>query len=239
MPKPNSKSVERTKYQKGEERWIQRTQVNPAPYNPRVIGEGAEKRLKAKMKTMGLLGTLIWNERTGNLVSGHQRLKQLDSLEGYPARCVDYEVRVTVLDLDDKTEIEANVFLNNPSTQGEWDYEALAALNIDMGVSFDAMGFTSTDVDLMFDGDSRFSELFRDTEEVAATKEKIQEVREARKTSLDDMKAKQSAEFYFIVVCQSEKAKTDLMKGIGVPPYEEYINGALVARKLGVEVDER
>lgn len=238
MPKPN-KGIERTKFQKGEERWIQRTQINPAPYNPRVIGEGAEKRLKAKMKTMGLLGTLIWNERTGNLVSGHQRLKQLDSLEGYPAKCADYEVRVTVLDLDEKTEIEANVFLNNPSTQGEWDIEALGALNQDFGVSFDAMGFTTTDVDLLFDGDSRFSELFSDAEEVKATKEKIQEVREARDKSMTEMKRAQSTEFYFIVVCQSEKAKVDLMKAIGVPPLEEFINGALVARKLGVAVDER
>lgn len=239
MPKPSKGAPRRNEYQKGEEKWILRSAINPAPYNPRVIGEGAEKRLKSKMKTMGLLGTLIWNERTGNLVSGHQRLKQLDSLEGYPAKCDDYEIRVTAVDVDEKTEIEANVFLNNPSAQGEWDLDALAAINLDQGVSFDAMGFTTTDVDLLFDGDSRFSELFADTEDVAATKEQIKDVRDNRAKSLEEMKMKQSAEFYFIVVCQSEKAKVDLMKSIGVPPYEEYINGALVARKLGVTVDER
>ena len=53
------------------------------PYNPRIIGEGAEKRLRAFIKKHGLFGTIIWNERTGNIVSGHQRLKALDYNEKF------------------------------------------------------------------------------------------------------------------------------------------------------------
>ena len=66
-------SVAATKFQKGEERYILRSQIKEAPYNPRIIGEGAEKRLRAFIKKHGLFGTIIWNERTGNIVSGHQR----------------------------------------------------------------------------------------------------------------------------------------------------------------------
>ena len=77
-------SVAATKFQKGEERYILRSQIKEAPYNPRIIGEGAEKRLRAFIKKHGLFGTIIWNERTGNIVSGHQRLKALDYNEKYP-----------------------------------------------------------------------------------------------------------------------------------------------------------
>ena len=47
------------------------------------MGEGAEKRLRAFIKKHGLFGTIIWNERTGNIVSGHQRLKALDYNEKF------------------------------------------------------------------------------------------------------------------------------------------------------------
>ena len=236
-----SKQQESTvsKYQKGEERLILRSQITEAPYNPRVIGEGAEKRLRANIKRMGLLGTLLWNEATGNLVSGHQRLKSLDHLEGYPGKKSDYEVRVTAVSLTDKEEKEANVFMNNPSVQGEWDIDKLADLSLENGIDFSAMGFTETDMSVLFGGDPRFDSLFADVEEVTATKEQIQAVRENRKNSTEQIKEEQSAEFYFMVVCQNQKARDDLVRGIGVPASEQYINGALLARKLGVEVDER
>ena len=67
-------SVAATKFQKGEERYILRSQIKEAPYNPRIIGEGAEKRLRAFIKKHGLFGTIIWNERTGNIVSGQREV---------------------------------------------------------------------------------------------------------------------------------------------------------------------
>ena len=111
-------SVAATKFQKGEERYILRSQIKEAPYNPRIIGEGAEKRLRAFIKKHGLFGTIIWNERTGNIVSGHQRLKALDYNEKYP-EAGDYQLRVTVVALTDREEKQANVFLNNPDAQGD------------------------------------------------------------------------------------------------------------------------
>ena len=72
-------SVAATKFQKGEERYILRSQIKEDP----TIGEGAEKRLRAFIKKHGLFGTIIWNERTGNIVSGHQRLKALDYNEKF------------------------------------------------------------------------------------------------------------------------------------------------------------
>jgi hypothetical protein len=228
-----------SKYQKGEERYILRSQIKEAPYNPRVIGEGAEKRLRKMIKSMGLLGTLIWNERSGTLVSGHQRLKQLDVLEGYPDKKPDYDVRVTAVDLSEKEEKEANVFMNNPSTQGEWDYDRLAGLILDDGITADGMGFTEADLNVMFGGDPRFDALFNlpDTEEVAATKEQIREVRDHRAASTEKMQEEQNAEFFFTVICQNQKAKADLLKHLGLPAHENFVNGAIIARKVGVPHD--
>ena len=228
-----------SKYQKGEERHILRSQIKEAAYNPRVIGEGAEKRMKKLIKRVGLLGTLIWNERTGTLVSGHQRLKSLDALEGYPDKKADYDVRVTAVNLSEREEKEANVALNNPSMQGEWDYDKLGSLMLDDGIGAADMGFTDADIAVMFGGDPRFDELFNapDTKEVETTKEKIREVREARSASTEKIKETQGAEFFCVVVCQSAKAKADLLKHFGLPAHETYVNGAIIARKVGVEVE--
>lgn len=225
-------TIEKTKFQKGEEKYILRSQINPAPYNPRVIGEDAKKRLKKKLKSTGLLGTLLWNEQTGNLVSGHQRLSAMDELERYPDKTPDYEIRVTVISVDEKTEMEMNVFMNNPSAQGEWDIEALGSMALDLGLDFDSAGFTDADVDFLFDGDSRFSELFEDTEEVKKTKDTLKDIKEHREKSTEKLKDAQQGEFFFIVVCPDAKSKDALMRSIGVPVFEKYVNGDLIAGKI-------
>jgi len=222
----------KTKFQKGEERYILRSQINPAPYNPRIIGEDAEKKLRKKIRSTGLLGTLLWNERTGNLISGHQRLNQIDFLEKYPKKTKDYEIRVTVLDVDGKTEREMNVFMNNPSTQGEWDIEALGEMAVDFDLDFEAAGFCEADVDFLFDGDSRFSELFEDTDEVKKTKAELSEIKKNREKATEKLKEDQTGQYYFTVVCPSLKAKEKLMKSIGVPVFESYVNGDILARKV-------
>ena len=145
-------SVAATKFQKGEERYILRSQIKEAPYNPRIIGEGAEKRLRAFIKKHGLFGTIIWNVRTGNIVSGHQRLKALDYNEKYP-EAGDYQLRVTVVDLTDREEKQANVFLNNPDAQGDWDVGMLGNLMQADGFTAEELGFTESTAVMMFDGD--------------------------------------------------------------------------------------
>lgn len=224
--------ADKTKFQGGEEKWILRSQINPAPYNPRVIGEDAEKRLRKKIRSVGLLGTLLWNEATGNLVSGHQRLRQLDFLEKYPAKKDDYEIRVTVVSLDEKAEMEMNVFMNNPSAQGEWDIEALGNMALDFDFDFQEAGFSDADVDFLFDGDGRFSEMFEDTEEVKDTKGKLKEIKEKRKEDTEKLKEAQEGEYFFVVVCPDIEAKESLMRAIGVPVFEKYVNGDLLAKKV-------
>ena len=73
------------------------SEMNKAEYNPRVElrpGDAEYERLRSNINKFGLVVPIIWNERTNNVVSGHQRLTVLEN-EGVT------ETYVSVVDLDD------------------------------------------------------------------------------------------------------------------------------------------
>ncbi len=216
-----------TEYQAFTIERVRRTQIKEAKYNPRYIEEDAEKRLKKSLNRkrggFGLLETLVWNKNTGNLVAGHQRLKQLDALEGYPDN--DYMLDVAVVSLSEKDEIKANVQLNNPSMQGDFDVEALAQINLNSDISFEDMGFSDVDIEIMLSGDSRFADLFKDSDEVTEAKGTLNDIKKDRSEAVKKMQEENSAAFYFFVACSSKAEKEKLLKALKVPVYEEYVSG--------------
>lgn len=152
--------------------------LNPAPYNPRVIDAPSRKRLKDSIKRDGLVETLVWNRRTGNLVSGHQRLSVLDELEGHQ----DYDLEVAVIDVDDVRERELNVRLNNPQVAGSYDLEALQSLVEGIeGINLDALGFAQGDLRELFPDELDPDGLFVPTEDVIEEIQKLEQVRQATK----------------------------------------------------------
>lgn len=218
-----------SRYQKGETRTIARSEIIGAPYNPRVIDEAARKRLMKAIKQDGLIGTLIWNERTGNLVSGHQRLSILDQLE----KSQDYALVVTVIDVDERKEKSLNVQMNNQSMQGDWDLDLLANLAADDGIGFDEMGFSEADAQVLFGGDSRLAEMFNDSEGVTEAKDKLKEIKSERKEATERLKKEQSADFMVTLVCSDRDQKVALCKALRIPEYEQFALAADVIRRLG------
>jgi hypothetical protein len=216
-----------TKYQRFESVRVWRHELRPHPKNPRSIGRKQEQRLRGKVKEVGLVQPLIWNRRTGFLVGGHQRLEVLDRLEKYEPHTLanDYQIDVSACDLSDQQELEMLVFLNNPSAAGMFDLDLLADLNLEAGIDFAGMGFDQIDVDLMFDGDARFSHLFEDAAEVSETKEKLAEVKAAREAGKERMQGANSAEFYFVVVCKDDGERDECMRRLGVPKHELFVSG--------------
>lgn len=204
---------------------INRAEIKNADYNPRIHDKEAQKRLKAGLKKHGLVSTLTWNKRTGNLVGGHMRLKQLDALE----KNEDYSLDVCVIDVSEAEEAVLNVQLNNPSMQGDWDLDKLALINEEYGVTFDEMGFTKLDVDFMFDGDERFTEMF-ETPEAQEVKTGLAEVKEARAAGVERMQEKNNINFYSVIVFEDEKQRADFYKKISVPQSEEYLTVDKVLR---------
>lgn len=135
---------------------IQRSIINFANYNPRKISPEARKSLKANLKRIGLLGGIVWNEVTGNLVSGHQRVSIIDEVNKYNSDTKenDYLIRVEVVRMDEKTEKEQNIFMNNRSVQGEFDTEMLRDL-LD-GIDYNFAGLNDFDLSMLGIGDVDF-----------------------------------------------------------------------------------
>lgn len=118
--------------------------INPAAYNPRVDlqpGDPEYDKLQRSIAEFGYVEPIVWNERTGNMVGGHQRFKVLKARG-------DTEVAVSVVDLDLQQEKLLNIALNKVS--GRWDDEALARLLDDLqesGADLSLSGFENDEID--------------------------------------------------------------------------------------------
>ena len=89
------------------------SELKAAPYNPRQMSERAFEGLKESIGRFGFVEPIIWNERTGYIVGGHQRWRSLLELS-------ETEVNVVVVDLDEDEEKALNLTLNNPEAKGTW-----------------------------------------------------------------------------------------------------------------------
>ncbi|MEK5376577.1 ParB N-terminal domain-containing protein [Paenibacillus sp. FSL P2-0173] len=120
-------------------------QINAAAYNPRVDlqpGDPEYEKLKASIEQFGYIDPIIWNQRTGNMVGGHQRYKILVHELGHT------ELAVSVVNLDDQQEKLLNLALNKVS--GNWDDEALYRLLDDLeqsGADLALSGFDTDEVE--------------------------------------------------------------------------------------------
>lgn len=106
-------------------------ELKAAPYNPRQMSERAFEGLKESIGRFGFVEPIIWNERTGNIVGGHQRWRSLLELG-------ETEVDVVAVDLDEEEEKVLNVTLNNPEVKGNWTNFANDLLKASQSISPDA-----------------------------------------------------------------------------------------------------
>ena len=220
-----------SEYQKFKVESIHRSQIKKAAYNPRQIDEDNKKRLENGIKENGLVEPLVWNKRTGNLVSGHQRLSILDKLE----RSDDYELDVSVIDVDEKTEKKINVQLNNASMQGLFDFDMLGDLAQEFDGGLQELGFSDFDIECMFGANEKFQDLLPDSPAVEQAKGDIKEIKENRARMNEKYATEQNADFYFIVVCKDQKEKDDLLGKMSVPNTEQYVNTAQLMRLVKKE----
>lgn len=141
--------MEVSKYISSQVVEINRSEITPANYNPRKISDKSRKLLKDNIKRLGVMGGIVWNELTHNLVGGHQKLNILDELHKYDAETQknDYVLRVEKVQLSSKEEIEQNIFLNNKNAQGEFDQDLLDDLLPEIDLKFAGLEDLNLDVD--------------------------------------------------------------------------------------------
>ena len=216
---------------------VMRSEITLADYNPRRISEEARKTLRKGIKTLGLVGGLVVNRRPGKggylLVSGHQRLTEIDAIQGYPEK--DYSVRVEVVNLSEKEEKELNILLNNPSAQGEWDYERLGVLlpTIDYTVA----GLTDADIAFIqpqrmegieAPGFSDMDSFHIPVEEESPDRyerEKQRLTEEKRKTNEKAQAEALNQQAYLCLSFSDYRHKVEFCERFGIPPGETYISG--------------
>ncbi|ADM70850.1 hypothetical protein GMA19_03043 [Paenibacillus polymyxa E681] len=131
-------------------------QINAAAYNPRIDlqpGDPEYEKLKASIESFGYVELIVWNERTGNMVGGHQRYKiMVNELE-------HTELAVSVVNLGDQQEKLLNPALNKVS--GHWNDEALYRLLDDLEESGADLALSGFDM-------GEIEELMKDFAEPAA-----------------------------------------------------------------------
>ncbi len=124
------------------------------PKNPRAISPEALAGLKGSLSSFGDISSLVLNTRTGELVSGHQRLKALTEQHG-PLPIITMgahtfietpqgPVTIRLVDWPLTKQRAANIAANSPHLAGEFTDELqsqLAALRADDAALFDALRF--------------------------------------------------------------------------------------------------
>ena len=138
----NSTSLKSLGIERYEVVEVERRQLKNAPYNPRRISDDQREKLEAALRKQGLVVPPTWNERTGNIVGGHQRISILDTIAGTK----NYTLSVAKIDVDEKQEKEINILLNNDAAQGDWDLDKLFPLVKDDGLDLIGMGFNAKDM---------------------------------------------------------------------------------------------
>ncbi len=125
---------------------VNAVRLNPAAYNPRrdlKPGDKDYEKLKRSIEEFGFVEPVVWNEATGNVVGGHQRLKVLLDMGETEIDCV-------VVNLGPEQEKALNLALNR--IQGGWDETKLAEVMADLDASaFDVSltGFDAEEVDAL------------------------------------------------------------------------------------------
>lgn len=126
-----------------ETRTIRRSQINLNPVNPKRHTSDSVNLQKKNLKKVGYLGGIVWNETTGNLIDGHRRVMAMDlyyKYDGTPE--TDYDIKVEVVQLDEKAEKEQLTYMAVGNTKADIDLIANYIGEIDysdVGLTIDQM----------------------------------------------------------------------------------------------------
>lgn len=133
--------------------------LKAAKYNPRKISKEAMNGLKHSIESFGNIADITYNQRTGNLVCGHQRVEALKEKYGdleiikvdnevvkdsYFISSPDYYYPVYMVDWPIEKEKAANIAANSKYLAGQWTPDLgnlLGEIQADLPDLFDSLNF--------------------------------------------------------------------------------------------------
>lgn len=216
---------------------IKRSQINFAPYNPKNHSKQAIETQKKNFKKVGFLGGIVWNAATSNLVSGHKRIMALDLINGYNGtEQTDYEIKVEMVEMDDKTEKEQNIFMDAQSTNTKQDYRLIAEIIND--IDYTLAGLTDNDLNIIEAVSPAFSIgndpiQQNDIDEIANVyREKKDSVKKAKAEQKQKAIAAFEGDSYVILSFNNYENKVAFMERMGFEITQKYIQGEMFSEKI-------
>lgn len=212
----------RNPYEKYEIKVVKRSEIKQAEYNPRFIPAKNLKKLKNNIQKMGVLQPFLVNGRNNVLIGGHQRIRILDDLMNADGLAEDghYPVTIAVADMDEKSERELNIFLNNSTAQGEFDTERLVKLYREDKLDYDATGFDKQFLGAWL-GDSIFDDNPTELQEIA---DRYRQIGENHKKSIEKLDARDDPHFMTRVIFRDSKQRNEMCASLGIED-PEFVNG--------------
>lgn len=137
------------------QRTIKVKDLIPNPKNPRIdLGPGMPmyEKLKDSIEHFGYLDPIIWNKRTGMIVSGHQRFQVMRDLAEAKGEPFD-EIDVMEVDMNENEQDSFMVAVNKIT--GMWDIEKLSALFRELSdEDLKYTGYDDVEIDSLLQDDS-------------------------------------------------------------------------------------
>lgn len=230
-------------------RRVHRSLINEAKYNPREIQKQNRNDLKRSLSKIKLREPLVWNEQTGSLVGGHQRLSILD--ETWKSRKktdkLDYELTVAVVNIPLKEEIELNIALNNPRLMGDYDINKMNEIlssDVFPDIDFNIAGIKDEDLEMFGITDDLQNISNEEVENIINTFEDVKEQKkreispqekELRKEKVKAIKkdvVNNEVDTYVTVSFSNQAEKRAFMKRIGEQETGLYIKGEIFVQNF-------
>lgn len=114
---------------------IKRSQIRLNPCNPKRHTDKQIAQQKSNIKKVGFLGGIVWNRQTGNLIDGHRRVMALDLIHKYDGSQNDYDIKVEVVDFDEKQEKSQLTYMALGNTKADYQLIAEYLPDIDYSIA--------------------------------------------------------------------------------------------------------
>lgn len=221
-----------------ETRIIRRSQINLNPVNPKRHTDEKVRLQKKNLQKVGFLGGIVWNERTRNLIDGHRRIKAMDSHYKYDGTAeTDYDVKVEVVSLEEKTEKEQLTYMAMGNTKPDIDLVAEYIHEIDysevgisevelndiLSLATSVQGLSSSFDDLITPKEELPSSLKTDDKTDEEKKAHMREVKQAVKEAAEERQLNEEA--YIMLSFSSYEAKSCFCDLVGCSDDDKFVKG--------------
>lgn len=230
-----------------ETRIIKRSQINLNPINPKRHSDEKVKLQKKNLQKVGFLGGIVWNEKSGNLIDGHRRVKAMDLHYKYDGTSItDYKVKVEVVNLDEKTEKEQLTYMAVGNTKPDIDLIAnyisdidytdvgldIGELNDILAINMDTPSLSDSLDDLLSPITS-FDEIGTSATNEKTYEEKKEHMKAVKQQVKDNaIEKQQNEEAYITLSFSSYNAKDDFCDLLGISTDDKFVKGEDVLRLI-------